>query len=134
MSDLLEKVLAEYCAAKIQSIHLMNYNGANLAYNHAADVANKLGLQPEQKLGITPYPSNTNINIAGESAEQKRKPLSPWVVAGLSALGGGGLAGGALGLAMLLGGEDAPPPQEPPAAVSEHSPGSVGLEVEGWQR
>jgi hypothetical protein len=67
-------VLREYARAKIQQIDIHNYNGANLAYNHASDTANKLGLSDEQKLGVAPFPghpNNTSVNVGGDSTERE---------------------------------------------------------------
>jgi hypothetical protein len=88
---MLEEIVRAYCAAKIQKLHILNKNGADLAYNHQRDIAQKLGLpeDPAKGLGITPYPSpvnNTNTRVDTSSK------TSPWATAALvaaSVFGGG---------------------------------------------
>jgi hypothetical protein len=69
--DTLDDILREYARVKIQRIDIMNHNGAMLAYTDKANMANKLGLTEQQKLGVTPFPSPTNTNIvSGISQDQ----------------------------------------------------------------
>ena len=90
---MLEEIVKAYCAAKIQKLHILNKNGADMALNHQRDVAQKLGLSgsqdANQSLGITPFPSptnNTNTNV-------ETGKTSPWQTAALvaaSVIGGAG--------------------------------------------
>lgn len=155
-ADTVNALLREYGRAKIQKLDILNYNGANLAYNHAADTANKLGLSEQQKLGVTPFPSATNISISGATPKESTAPTSnpepaktdsavkSWVPATLGALGGaGGLAAAMLAAQYMLpdhNEEPASPPavtspndlnqNQPPILDKNYDP-SVGLEVEG---
>lgn len=74
--DLLEWVVAQYFASKIQSKHILNYNGANLAYTHAVDIANKLGLTDRQKALITPFPSPVNLTVTNSEVKDIEPPSS----------------------------------------------------------
>lgn len=144
--DTLDDIVRAYARAKIQKMDILNYNGANLAYNHAVSTANNLGLNPAQKLGISPFPaSNTSVNViggdpvstpqqsqAGAASQPTRGnrqapelPKFPWwIPAAVSAVTGAGIAVGAMN---YLGGNT-----KPPATVEVDSGGaSVGLEVDG---
>ena len=80
-TNVLDWVVANYLGAKIQSQHIRNYAGANLALNLGRDVANKLGLDPAQ---ITPFPSNISVGI--QHPEQPQRPaLSGMAKAGIAA-------------------------------------------------
>lgn len=52
--------MAQWLSTVIQKQHILNYNGANLAYNHGRDIANKLGLEPAS---ISPFPASTKISV-----------------------------------------------------------------------
>lgn len=74
------EIKKQYAAAKIQAIHVMNYNGAMLSYNHQSDMANKLGLDERQKLDVTPFPMGTkiiNVNVKDDKDGQNETPNSP---------------------------------------------------------
>jgi hypothetical protein len=153
-------VLREYARAKIQQIDIHNYNGANLAYNHASDTANKLGLSDEQKLGVAPFPgrpNNMSVQVSGDSerelldrlerlAQQDPTPESPttepaakkvpgWVGPIAGVLGGAGGLGAALLLLQGLLPDN--PPSPGPQQIHQEEPAdpyydsNVGLEVEG---
>lgn len=95
--DLLEQVCRDYMSAKIQAHHIKNYNGANLAFNHAADIANKLGLSPSQASGITPFPCPANT-FSFSNQVSPPEPQQPAPVAETQKTeekkGGGGLISG----------------------------------------
>lgn len=55
---------------------IINYNGTNLAYNHACDTANKLKLSKEQKKGILPFPDSRTTNINVTQAGNEDVPLA----------------------------------------------------------
>jgi hypothetical protein len=60
--DLLEWIVGQYLGQKIQAKNILNYNGANMAFNHARDIAQKLNLDVNR---ITPFPANsTSINVS----------------------------------------------------------------------
>ena len=74
--------------AMVQRMHILNHNGANLAYVNKAAVANACGLSDEQKFNVTPFPSPPAIFIGGSEAaasgnetavpqEQPSQPQSP---------------------------------------------------------
>lgn len=133
--DPLDAIMRAWAAAKIQKLHILNYNGANLAFNHAADVANKLGLSDAQKAGVTPFPCPVNISMEQAQLEPKPPvampaPKSSWldaliVTAGAALVGGGILAG-----SWLMR-----PETGKPVVPTTHSSrdGKVGLEVEGFK-
>lgn len=84
-TDVLDWIVTNYLGAKIQASHIMNYNGANLAFNHGRDIAKKLGLDPAQ---ITPFPCPTNVSVSTESVQPPAKPspaASPLLKAGIAA-------------------------------------------------
>lgn len=134
--DLVEQLAAQLLSSKIQARHILNYNGANLAYTHALDMATKLGLSPEEKARITPFPAPSyNIQLApgaDASAESNASQASPslaeratkWLapaIVGASLLGGGQLLQG------YLSQSPAAAPTPPPA--SDQS-GNLGFTVE----
>jgi hypothetical protein len=114
-----------------RNIH--NYNGANLAYNHASDTANKLGMSDEQKQRLAPFPQipgNTTVNV-NSNQPQPEKP-SPPPAKGAKALPlllAAALGAGGAGLGYLL---TRPSPPVPvvvqPEEPHDHNPG-VGLDV-----
>ena len=59
-ADTCDSILRDWARATIQVKDIANYNGANLAYNHAANTANQLGLSEQQKLGVAPFPGRPN--------------------------------------------------------------------------
>ena len=158
--DLLDGIVREWVRVKLQHRHILNYNGANLAYNHAADIANKLQLSDRQKLGIAPFPAappNTVIAIDGGKPMEESKPeATPAKESALASamnsptgsvigkvFGWGVLpttaAGGLIYLGTLLAGSGNVPPATQPAApppvvAPTTNRGNVGLEVEGWQQ
>lgn len=67
--DTLDAIVREWARSQLQQKEITNYNGANLAYNHAANIANSLKLSEEQKLGIAPFPgrpSNTVVSVGAD--------------------------------------------------------------------
>lgn len=135
-----------YLAAKVQSKHILNYNGANMAYAHAADMANRLGLTEEQKAKITPFPANnTTIVVQGgeqqETAQEtsptppaaaepaKASGLHPLVKNALIAALGAGAVPLAYGAYQHYTQSPAVAPIDPPAVVQPVDPGEVGYEV-----
>jgi hypothetical protein len=87
-ADTFNEVLREFARAKIQKEHIHNYNGANLAYTHGADMANKLGLSEGQKLGVQPFPSSQSVmqvfgpggspQAPAQPAQQTPQPRTDW--------------------------------------------------------
>lgn len=69
----LDDIIREWARAEIQRMDIVNYNGAQMSYNHQADMANRLGLSDRQKLGVTPFPcpSNQTLNISSDAAADK---------------------------------------------------------------
>lgn len=63
----LDEIVREWARAQIQRMDIVNYNGAQLSYNHQADMANRLGLSDKQKLGVTPFPCPTHQTLAMNS-------------------------------------------------------------------
>ena len=136
-SDTLDDIVRQWARAKIQRIDIMNYNGANLAYTHGADMANRLGLSDTQRLGVTPFPASTSVRVDAPPA-QPEPPVVPvpsaspapsrWTPV-LAGLGGGLLGAGAMLAAEWIGGPTSPPTQPDPATVVR--PGEVGLKIEG---
>lgn len=61
LDQMIADVVGEYFRSKIQTQDIRNYAGANMAFNHAADIANKLGLSNEQKAGVAPFPGRPNV-------------------------------------------------------------------------
>lgn len=153
--DTLDAIVREYVRVKLQSIDIRNYNGANLAYTHAADMANKLGLDERQKIGITPFPAPTTVSIQQAPPTPEPPPTPAPSPAPAETAGGGEapsqktawpswlppLLGGAAGVAVtLLAGQlffsspkEPPKPEaKPPAQVAgRQGEGEVGLTVEG---
>ena len=151
--DTLDAIVREYVRAKIQGIDIRNYNGANLAYTHAADMANKLGLTPDQKIGVTPFPSNNTVVISTPPAEPEPKPevqarpdnldeeiaatdqrttagkVPTWVLVLLTSLGSAGGAGSAVYLAMPKATK--PADQVVQDNTANRGEGTVGFEIEG---
>jgi len=131
--NLLDEIIREWARTAIQQKDVLNYNGANLAYNHAADTANKLGLSAAQKLGVTPFPQSnsvSNVSVSDQTslAGSLLSRLLPVVLG--AALGGGGI-----GLGMMLAGRALPPAASSPppiATPAERGPGDVGLDVQGF--
>lgn len=122
MSNLLEQVVASYLGAKIQREHILNYNGANLAFQHAADMANKLKLTPDQARLVTPFPSPTSVTVSGSQGGIGQW-LGPMLTGAALTLGGGALGY----LASGDGEKPVAPPQQP---ALEASLGNVGFTVE----
>lgn len=119
-SELLERLLWEYGRARIQQMDILNYNGANLAYNHARDIEKKLGLPS----AVTPFPSPTNISV-NQIQPTPQQPQTQPASASQSALSGplGWLAAAGIAsvpptlLALILalkGGTAAPAPMTSP--------------------
>lgn len=128
---ILDWVVVNYLGSKIQRQHIMNYAGANLAYRHHADMVNKLGLTPEQKAPVTPYPSpvsNTTFTV-NESPLLPSLPSLKSVAtkALLSGLLGASTVPAAYGVYKFFN-PDPPPPIS--ASASPPSSGSVGFTVE----
>lgn len=130
---LLDEIIREWARTEIQQKDIVNYNGANMAYNHAVDIANKLKLTDAQKLGVSPFPANSTTTVStvqdsrsvGASLVSRFLPL----ILG-AALGGGGVA---LGLALQRAGEiAAPAPGGSQISLPARGPGDVGLTVEGF--
>jgi hypothetical protein len=99
--DMLADIVKAYAAAKIQRLHILNQNGANMVYNHGRDIANKLGLgnppqgEANQNLGITPFPnpsSQNNVSVSDSSTARRSSPLATAALVVSSLLGGAGLA------------------------------------------
>lgn len=80
---LLDWVVQQYLGSKVQAKHIMNYNGANMAFNHGRDIAKKLGLDPEL---ISPFPAKPTTNV---QLQQTPTPLWKQVAIGASLLAGG---------------------------------------------
>lgn len=121
--NVLDWVVTNYLGAKIQSQHIRNYAGANLALNHGRDVAKKLGLDPAQ---ITPFPSNISVGIQQE--QQKPPALSGLAKAGIAAAllaSGAGLPSAVSWVAQQIK-PDAP--VELPNENEEHN-ANVGFEI-----
>lgn len=84
-SELLDQVLWEYARAKIQKLDIVNYAGANMAFNHARDIEKKLGLPSS----VTPFPSPTNISVSQvQPAPQQQQQTTPPPSQPASALSG----------------------------------------------
>jgi hypothetical protein len=72
--------IKEYMRTTIQKKDIFNQNGANLVYLHGKDMANKLNLTPQEKLGVTPFPTQTNISVMTPPPpppEEEPKPKAP---------------------------------------------------------
>ena len=128
--ELREWVLKEYVSAKVQGIHILNYAGGNLAYNHACDVANKLGLTQAQSSRIAPFPGlPASINIM---IQPEKPPVasvaSPWKSLALPLLASL-LTAGSFGLGAAL----MKPPGPAPTTQIQGKDGKVNLEVEGFK-
>lgn len=155
--DTLDAIVREWARVKIQKLDILNYNGANLAYNHAANTANLLKLSDQQKLSVTPFPCPTNINVNSTTrplppepddevpaADEATAAATPGKLAAIlqsplgqivgRALGYGLPAAGLLYAGTLLAGKGQPVPQPPAPIVKSGGQGNVGLEVEGWQQ
>lgn len=139
----IESIVREWARAKIQQIDIMNYNGAQMAYNHQADVANKLGLSEKQKLGVTPFPCPTNQTIvaAGESKKVEEPQEPPTAVEAVKTtllqklapyLIGAALTGGPLGGFMLANALPSEPRDEQTQTITYSDDGRVGVDVTGW--
>lgn len=140
--DLYKKYLGE----KIKSQNIMNYNGANTAYNHARNTAKGLGLDDN---GINPYPgkdktlviSDTQAPMQTETPEKPKSLFSKLkpVLLG-AALGAGTLGGGAAALPYLANWivsyahvqeqPKEPVPEVKPQPVEPHGNGDVGISIE----
>lgn len=124
--DMLEDVVKAYCAAKIQKLHILNQNGANLVNNHALDMAQKLGISTDEankRLGITPFPSPTNnTNIESKAA-------SPWATAALVAASvlGGAVPAGVVGYYLSKNSE--PEAVQQVAEPQDSTFGAVDIDV-----
>ena len=70
----LDQIVREWARAQIQRMDIVNYNGAQLSYNHQADMSNRLGLSEKQKLGVTPYPCPTNQTLEVGGDRQPEEP------------------------------------------------------------
>lgn len=68
----LDDIVREWARTQIQQQDIVNYNGAQLSYNHQSDMANRLGLTDRQKLGVTPFPCPTNqtLTVGGGQREK----------------------------------------------------------------
>ena len=97
-----------YFAEKIRTQNIMNYNGANLAYRHSADMANKLGLGEEQKDQIVTYPGgrSTEVTVTPKQETSVMQKYG-WPIATAAAMGA---AGWGLGRTGVLTDEASPPP------------------------
>ncbi len=123
--DLMEWILENYAASKIQGNHIRNYNGANLAYNHAASTANNLGLSEEQRAKITPFPTpeTTNVNIGGGDGDDKK--MSGFTKNVIAAAIGASLLGGGIAIHELIDDDR----KSPPVAAPADPEGEVGFTV-----
>lgn len=150
-SDTLDAIVREWARVKIQKLDILNYNGANLAFNHAAHTANLLGLSETQKIGVTPFPCPTNITmqqtphqLPPEETEEAEPAPAPGKIVSLLQSPAGQLFGRALGYGLPAAGllyagswlASKPAVVQPPAVVkpADGKEGRVGLEVEGWQK
>lgn len=154
--DQQHELVAKYVGEKIKTCNILNYNGANLAYNHARDTAAKLGLDSN---GINPYPGTDKVVVVSNQETpvppppepevpplpEKKKGLPTWASlllgAGLTAAGGGALALPAVlpGIAAWIvsqagvtqpAPEQKPVEEKPPVVVPEHKQGDVGFTIE----
>ena len=156
--DAISKVAWETLAAKLQGKHIQNYAGANLAYTHAMDIANKLGLTADQKSRIAPFPArpSSNVNIYGDgmldvlrtavqgrssdtpqpSPEKSKAGMLPKLLTAgaLVAFGGGVIPAGNFALELIADKlkHDHPPVTTPvePIPVEPGPDGHVGFRVE----
>jgi len=131
--NLLDEIVREWARTAIQQKDVLNYNGANLAYNHAADIANKLGLSATQKLGVTPFPqSNVSSNVqVTDQTSLAGSLLSRLLPVAL----GAALGGGGIGLGMMLAGRAIAPPSPPPPAIvapPAQGQGDVDFSIQGF--
>jgi hypothetical protein len=125
--NLLDWVVGNYMAAKIQREHILNYNGANLAYNHAANTAKLLGIPDEQRAQITPFPAPSNIN---NISSQNPSEMGSWA----KLLGPMLVGAGLLGAGQYLARPATPQPVSTPAVEAPLPPspaadGNVGFTV-----
>lgn len=138
-SNILDWIVTNYLGAKIQSQHIRNYAGANLALNHGRDIAKKLGLDPAQ---ITPFPCPTNISVNQETPlpapaqpqppQQSQSAMSMLAKAGVAAalLGTGAGAvpvAGWIADKLTAPAEVQPATSSTPATPEEHA--NVGFEI-----
>jgi len=63
--DTMDSIMAAYARAKIQRIEILNHNGSMLGHVDKMAMANAMGLDEKQRLGVTPFPTPTSINISG---------------------------------------------------------------------
>lgn len=118
-TDSLDWIVTNYLASKIQAKNIMNYNGANLAFNHGRDMAKKLGLDPAQ---ITPFPCPTNVSVTNPE-----KPALPtWQKLAL----GAAMLGAGAGIAPLAGVvADAMSPGEVMTEQDDGPDANVGFQI-----
>jgi hypothetical protein len=116
-TDLLDRITENYLNSRIQRQHIMNYNGANLAYNHQRNVAASLGLDPTP---ITPFPAPTSQSLRIDNrGRQDSAGLLGKLAIGAALLGMGGGIGAAASQFLPIGG-----------AVQTGTDSSVGFTVE----
>ena len=63
--DTMDAIVSAYARAKIQRMEILNHNGSMLGHVSKMAMANAMGLDERQRLGVTPFPCPTNINISG---------------------------------------------------------------------
>lgn len=73
----LDEIVREWARAQIQRMDIVNYNGAQMSYNHQADMSNRLGLSEKQKLGVTPYPCPTSQTLSVGGTPEEPRPTQP---------------------------------------------------------
>lgn len=99
LDHILAGIVQKWGDEQLKSKNILNYNGANLAYIHGRDVAQKLGVDEEN---IMPYPSRVTIM----NEDKPKSYVLPLILA--SAIGAGSL--GAVGTYLLT--RDAPSPPD----------------------
>ena len=126
--------LVGYLKEKVKRQNIINYNGANMAYTHGKDIAQKLRLGDVYH-DIAPFPSRTEINVEAPPAKPSEAglPIPKWAISTIaSLLTGSALTGGGLALYNHYFGEVSGDVSEvnvnmPPGETSQ---GTVGLTVE----
>lgn len=134
-ADLLDWVVGQYLGQKIQAKNILNYNGANMAYNHARDIAQKLNLDVDK---ITPFPANsTSINVSVPPTTESRTVtetttntgMKPWQQAAVAALLVASGAGAATLMPTLINKPEANDEAVPIAEPFTPTPGTVDIDV-----
>lgn len=120
--NVLDWLVTNYLGAKIQGQHILNYNGANLAENHARNTAKMLGLNPAS---ITPFPSPVSVSLQQDAPA--KTPAWKQLAFGAALVASG--AGAIPAASLLIDKFTEETPVTAPVEPTDPETGNVGFEI-----